>query len=86
MSQSDYIKHLKTSTQLKLDASRNQLPVFDSSVYLDYKEYVIENTVIDTNITYNMLLPSNKQIIFGMEKKQLKLFRLTLKKLPCPGL
>ena len=69
MSQSDYIKYRKISTQLKLDASRNQLPVFDSSTYLDYKDYVLENTIVDTNITYNMLIPSGKQIVFGMERR-----------------
>ena len=69
MSQSDYIKYIKISTQLKLDASRNQLPVFDSSTYLDYKDYVLENTINDTNITYNMLTPSGKQIVFNMERR-----------------
>ena len=69
MSQSDYIKYRKISTQLKLDASRNQIPVFDSSIYLDYKDYVLENTIVDTNITYSMLQPSGKQIVFGMERR-----------------
>lgn len=68
MSQSDYIKHLKLSTQLLLDAGKNKLPVFDSSVYLDYKDYVLENTIVDTNITYSTLTPSGKQIVFGMER------------------
>ena len=69
MSQSDYIKFVKVSNRLALDASRNQLPVFDSSTYLDYKEYVLENTIPNTNVIYHMLTPTNEKIIFDMERK-----------------
>jgi len=69
MSQSDYIKFVKTSSRLRLDASRNQLPVFDSSTYLDYKEYVLENTIPNNKIVYHMLKPIGKQIVFDMELK-----------------
>ena len=69
MSQSDYIKHIKISTRLQLDASRNQLPVFDSSTYLDYKDYVLENTITNSKVVYNLLNPSGKQIVFGMERR-----------------
>jgi hypothetical protein len=31
MSQSDYLKYLKVSTQLSLDASKNQPPVYNPS-------------------------------------------------------
>ena len=69
MSQSDYIKYLRISNQLRLDASRNQPPVVDSSTYLDYKEYVLENTIVDNNISYNLLTPSGEQIVFGIERR-----------------
>ena len=69
MSQSDYIKYRRISTQLSLDASRNQMPVTRSTQYLDYKEYVLENTIPNTNIVYNLIAPSNEKIIFNMEKR-----------------
>jgi hypothetical protein len=69
MSQSDYIKYLRVSNQLRLDASRNQTPVFNASTYLDYKEYVLENTIVDKNICYSLLTPSGEQIVFGMERR-----------------
>jgi hypothetical protein len=68
MSQSDYLKYLRVSTQLSLDASKNQLPVFDPSIYLNYKEYVLENTIKNNNITYNLIKPDKEVIIFDMEK------------------
>jgi hypothetical protein len=72
MSQSDYIKYIRISTQLLLDASKNQLPVMNSTNYLDYKEYVLENTIKNTNIINNLLTPSGEQIIFNMERMTAK--------------
>lgn len=69
MSQSDYIKYRRISTQLSLDASRNQMPVTSSTNYLDYKEYVLENTIQNKNIIYNLITPTNEQIIFNMERR-----------------
>lgn len=69
MSQSDYIKHLRVSTKLLLDSSRNQLPVFTSQDYLEYKEYVLENTIQNSKIINNLLTPNGEQIIFNMERK-----------------
>ena len=69
MSQSDYIKYRRISVQLQLDASRNQLPVMTSTNYLDYKEYVLENTIKSSSIVYNLLTPNGEQIVFGMEKR-----------------
>jgi hypothetical protein len=69
MSQSDYIKYRRISTQLSLDASRNQMPVTSSTQYLDYKEYVLENTIPNTNIVYNLIAPTNEKIIFNMERR-----------------
>lgn len=67
MSQSDYLKYLRVSTQLSLDAS-DKVPVLTPSTYLDYKEYVLENTIKNDNILYNLLTPTGENIIFNMEK------------------
>jgi hypothetical protein len=69
MSQSDYIKYRRISEQLQLDASKNQLPVMTQTNYLDYKEYVLENTIKSTSIVYNLLTPSGEQIVYVMEKR-----------------
>jgi len=69
MSQSDYIKYRRISEQLQLDASKNQLPVMTQTNYLDYKEYVLENTIKSNSVVYNLLTPSGEQIVFGMEKR-----------------
>lgn len=68
MSQSDYLKYLKVSTQLSLDASKNQPPVFNPSTYLNYKEYVLQNTIINTSITYNLIRPTEEILIFDIER------------------
>ena len=69
MSQSDYIKYLRVSTKLLLDSSKNQLPVFTSQDHLEYKEYVLENTIQNSKIINNLLTPSGEQIIFNIERK-----------------
>jgi len=68
MSQSDYLKYLKVSTQLSLDASKNQLPVFNPSTYLNYKEYILQNTIINKSITYNSITPTGEVLIFDIER------------------
>lgn len=69
MSQSDYIKYKRVSTQLYLDASRNQLQVFTAQNYIDYEQYQLENTIINLSKNYNLLIPSEEQIVFNMEKR-----------------
>jgi hypothetical protein len=65
MSQSDYIKYKKTSTELK----RNKLPdLLEYANYNSYKGYSLENTTQNAKITYNQLIPPNKTIIWNMEK------------------
>jgi hypothetical protein len=68
MSQSDYLKYLRVSTQLSLDASKNHLPIFDPSTYLNYKEYVLENTIENDNIIYNLIKPAGEKIVFDIER------------------
>lgn len=66
MSQSDYIKYKKISTELK----NNKLPtILDPHNYSSYKEYALENTIQNTKFTYNQLQPANKTVIFDIEKK-----------------
>ena len=65
MSQSDYLKYKRISTELKINKLSN---VFSPSDYVGYKEYSLENTIYNTKIRYNQLKPSNKTIVFNMEK------------------
>lgn len=67
MSQSDYIKYKKMSTELK---RMNKLePILESNQYISYKNYALENKIQNTKITYNQLLLPNRTQIFNMEKK-----------------
>jgi len=65
MSQSDYIKYKRVATQLKIDKLS---PVLSNEQYTDFKQYTIENTVINTDTLFNELLPQNTNIIFNMQK------------------
>jgi hypothetical protein len=69
MSQSDYIKYKRVATQLYLDASYNQTPVFTSQNYLDYEQFALENTVQNWSNNYSLMTPSGEQIVFNMEKR-----------------
>jgi hypothetical protein len=66
MSQSDYLKYKRVSTELKIN---DQPRVFPTQEYIDYKQYSMENATKNTKITYNQLIPPNRKIIFNMEKK-----------------
>ena len=66
MSQSDYIKYKRVSTELRLDASCS--PVLTSQNYLDFEQFNLENTVVNTCNNYSLLTPSGEQIVFGMER------------------
>ena len=66
MSQSDYLKYKRVSRELKT----NKLsPVFNDQDYVSYKEYALENTVSNSKLTYNRLIPPNTIRIMDMEKK-----------------
>jgi hypothetical protein len=67
MSQSDYIKHLKTSTVLKNQKELN--PVLESANYTLYKEYTIANTVKNTLPLYEQLPLEGITNIFNMPLK-----------------
>jgi hypothetical protein len=67
MSQSDYLKYKKIYTEIKL----NKLPlVLSSQDFTLYKQFTLENITDgsnNSNITYNRLIPVNKNIIFDIE-------------------
>jgi len=71
MSQSDYIKYKKTSTKLRIDNSsvhNKEPPVFDSSDYIDFKQYHLENTINNTSPTFNYVVQDGRHLVFGMDK------------------
>jgi len=67
MSQSDYIKYKRISTVLK--SSRDLPPVLTEQNYVDYKQYAIENSIPDTKLIENTLIPSGSFLIFDVLKK-----------------
>lgn len=69
MSQSDYLKYKRISTILDINEKRNtDLPVFESQQYLNYKQYSLENTILNTSKLYNRITPKNQINIFNMDK------------------
>lgn len=71
MSQSDYIKFKKTATKLSVDnrfLGNKEPAVFDAGNYTDFKQFNIENTILNTSPTYNYIKPSGHQIVFNMDK------------------
>jgi len=67
MSQSDYIKYKRVSTVLK--RSSELPPVLTEQNYLDYKQYAIWNSIPDTKLNENNLIPSGTFLIFDVLKK-----------------
>src|SRR6056300_635159 len=69
MSQSDYLKHKKMSTRIRVDNdTTSQPPVFTSNVLTQNQQYSLSNSITNTKPRYNQLVPSNTQLIFNMEK------------------
>lgn len=69
MSQSDYLKYKRLSVELRVDSSYNKMPpVLASHNYLDYKQYKLENTIVNRKTIYNRITPSGEQIVFNMNK------------------
>ena len=66
MSQSDYIQFKKTSRQLKDLAKMPS--VLWPSFYTKAVAYNLETTVPNTKVVYHQLIPTNKQIVFDMER------------------
>jgi hypothetical protein len=71
MSASDYIKYKRVGTQLRdvLPNSKKQAPVvFDDQMYIDFKQYTIENKIFDSKLIENSLIPTGSNLVFDMMK------------------
>uniref|UniRef100_A0A6C0B376 Uncharacterized protein n=1 Tax=viral metagenome TaxID=1070528 RepID=A0A6C0B376_9ZZZZ len=71
MSVSDYIKYKRVGTQLRdvLPNSKKQAPaVFDDQMYIDFKQYTIENTILDSKLVENSLIPTGSNLVFNVLK------------------
>jgi hypothetical protein len=85
MSQSDYIKYKRVTNVLAVDMSNNFTPVLNSQDYSDYKEYVLENTVVNNKLVYRRVVPSNTQIVLDMEKKKSSVQNMATSTRVCPS-
>ena len=71
MSQSDYIKFKRAATKLSIDnksTGNKEAPVFESGDYIEFKQFNLENTILDSSPTYNYIVPAGRQIVFNMDK------------------
>ena len=66
MSQSDYIRYKRIANELRNQAE-NLSPVIDSGKYIDYKAFTLENTILNTKLSYTKLQPSSSVNVFGMQ-------------------
>ena len=67
MSQSDYITYKRTQN---IWNNGKLPPIFDPSTYTSLVDYSLENTVLNTKLSYSQLIPLNTQNIFSMEKSR----------------
>ena len=69
MSQSDYLKYKRLSTELQIqNNNKDEIPpVLTSQNYVYYKGYSLENTIQNNKTVYHHLKPANTQIIFDIE-------------------
>jgi hypothetical protein len=75
MSQSDYLKSKRISTQLRIDNQidagmtlTHQPAVFTSHDLQNYKQYALTNTIVNTKPTLNRLTPKLRQRVYDMDK------------------
>ena len=67
MSQSDYITYKRSQMIWK----NGKLPTtLDPSMYESFKDYALENTVVNQKLSYSQLQPTNTQNVYNMEIKQ----------------
>jgi hypothetical protein len=67
MSQSDYIRHKRISNELANGNLNNAPSVFNAGQYISYKEYSLENTILNSSISYNHIIPPNIPVVFGIQ-------------------
>lgn len=71
MSVSDYIKYKRVGSQLKdvlPNVKGEAPPVFTDQMYIDFKQYTIANTITDTKLIENSLIPSGSNLVFDILK------------------
>jgi hypothetical protein len=66
MSQSDYIKYKKTAVELKRQSAFS--PVLASADYTLYKQFQVENTVVNTAARYNTVNAFGVRSVFDIER------------------
>lgn len=67
MSQGDYLKRKKISTEINIDHETNHPAVYDSKDFTGYLSYSLGNNINNTNTQYNKILPDNIASIFDIE-------------------
>ena len=65
MSQSDYIQRKKIANELKYQSKFT--PVLSTKDYIEFKQFTIANTILNTSSRQNQLVPSDTQIVFNTE-------------------
>ena len=66
MSQSDYIKYKRLQQELS-NQRKNLAPVINSSQYIGYKSFDMENTITNSKLSYVKLQPAGSVNVFGMQ-------------------
>ena len=71
MSQSDYIRYKRVNNEMAEMAKfpRKMPSILESGKYISYKEYSLENTIVNHIEEYDKLNDPNYPIVFGMVKK-----------------
>lgn len=67
MSQSDYIQRKKISKELTISNQSKFPHVLDSENYTLYKQYSLENSIVNTSKRFNQITPSGAKMVFNME-------------------
>jgi hypothetical protein len=68
MSQSDYIRYKKVSTELAGFSGDNRPPVLLQSDLLTFQEFNLENKTVNTKTVRNCITPVGSTVVFGMVK------------------
>jgi hypothetical protein len=67
MSQSDYIQRKKLGNELGRGNQSKLQHVLNAMDYIQYKQYSLENTIVNSSKRYNQLIPTGSKDIFNME-------------------
>ena len=67
MSQSDYLQRKKLGTLLVPGNQSKMQKTLGSTDYTLFKQYSLENTIVNTSNTYNQMTRPHTSTIFGME-------------------